>query len=269
MLTRMRIGHFELEILTTGEGPPILLIHGIHPVHPAAPFIDRLAKTGKLIAPSHPGFGTSPLPPDFDAMYDLINLYHAILDSLTSTDVTVIGFSFGGWIAAELAVMRPKNLRRLILVDSVGIKIGGREERDITHFFNTDPLELQQHGWHDPSRRPSGTYGVGWQSMIDDSMSDQDMISMARNWDSLCLYAWRPHMFNPNLKQWLHRIAVPALLIWGESDRVVTPRYGRAFADLIPNAGFIEIANAGHHPELEQPDAFVATVSRFMAETGQ
>lgn len=264
-MTTMRVGSFALETFRKGTGHPILLIHGVNPIHPEAPFLDGLAAHGEIIAPSHPGFGASPLPPDFDTMYDLVNLYLAVLDSLPSDDVTVIGFSFGGWIAAELAVANPRKLGSLVLVDPVGIKIGGREERDIAHFFNTDPTELHQRSWHDPARRPPGIYGLGWQAAISDAMTDREMITLARNWDSLCLYAWRPHMYNPQLKQWLHRIGVPAQVIWGESDRVVTPDYGRAYAGLIPGADFRIIAGAGHHPELEQPAAFVETVAAFMA----
>ena len=266
-MTMLRVGPFTLETPRRGSGPPILLIHGVNPVHPDAAFLNGLAALGEVIAPSHPGFGASALPPDFDTMYDLVNLYLAVLDAMPSDDVTVIGFSFGGWIAAELAVTRPRNLARLILADPVGIKIGGREERDIAHFFNTDPHELNRRSWHDPARRPPGIYGLGWQATISEAMSDQEMITLARNWDSLCLYAWRPHMYNPQLKHWLHRINVPTRLIWGESDRVVTPDYGRAYAALIPGATFSLIAEAGHHPELEQPAAFVETVASFTRET--
>jgi pimeloyl-ACP methyl ester carboxylesterase len=95
-------------------------------------------------------------------------------------------------------------------------------------------------------------------------MTDAEMISLARNWDSLCLFAWRPHMFNPQLKHWLHRIGAPTLVLWGESDRIVTPDYGRHYASLIPGAAFEIIPRAGHHPELEQPAAFVASVARFL-----
>jgi pimeloyl-ACP methyl ester carboxylesterase len=263
-MTSMRTGPFELETLRIGNGPPALLIHGINPVHSESPFLAKLATHVEVIAPSHPGFGGSPLPADFDTMYDLVNLYLAVLDSMPSEDVTVIGFSFGGWIAAELAVVNPKHLGRLILVDPVGVKLGGREDRDIVHFFNTDPGELDKRSWHDPARRPEGIYGLGWQATISDKMSDQEMIALARNWDSLCLYAWRPHMFNPRLKHWLHRISVPTKVIWGASDRIVTPDYGRAYANLIPGAEFVMIEDAGHHPELEQPDAFVAAVASFL-----
>ena len=264
-MTTLRVGRFELDTIRRGAGQPILLIHGTNPVSPRASFLDGLAARGEVIAPSHPGFGASPSPPDFDTMYDLVNLYLAVLDSLPTGDVTVIGLSFGGWIAAELAVVRPGKLGRLVLVDPVGIKIGGREDRDIAHVFNTDPNELNQRAWHDPARRPEGIYALGWQATISEAMTDAEMIVLARNWDSLCLHAWRPHMYNPRLKDWLHRIGVPTRLIWGESDRVVTPDYGRAYAGLIPGADFRIIAGAGHHPELEQPAAFVETVAAFMA----
>lgn len=254
----------ELEILRRGSGRPILVVHGVNPVSPRAPFLDRLAEHGAVVAPSHPGFGASAMPPDFETIYDLVNLYQDVIDDLPGDDVTMIGLGFGGWIAAEVAVTRPSKLRRLVLADPVGIKIGGREDRDIVHFFNTRPDELTRRAWHDPSRIPEGCYGLGWQSTIDDRMTDAEMVSLARNWDSLCLYSWTPHMYNPRLKPWLRRIDVPTLVLWGESDGIVTPDYGRAYAGLIPGARFETIAQAGHHPELEQPGAFVDRVARLM-----
>ena len=257
----------ELEILRAGDesADTLLLIHGINPISPKAPFVAELARTRYVIAPSHPGFGASPLPPDFDTMYDLVNLYLDVLDHLPGDDIAIAGFGFGGWIAAELAVSGHPRLRQLILVDPVGIKIGGREDRDIAHMFNTNPAELNRLAWHDPAKRPPGIYGLGWQATISDDMTDAEMISLARNWDSLCLFAWRPHMFNPQLKHWLHRIGIPTLVLWGESDRIVTPDYGRGYAGLIPGATFETIARAGHHPELEQPADFVASIEKFLS----
>jgi pimeloyl-ACP methyl ester carboxylesterase len=266
MSGRLRAGPIELETLRRGSGRPILLVHGANPVSPRAPFVDLLAAQGEVVAPSHPGFGNSPRPEDFDTIYDLVRLYLDVLDALPEKAV-MIGFSFGGWIAAEVAVCGHPKLDRLILVDPVGIKLGGREERDIVHFFNTSPAELARLAWHAPERRPEGVYGLGWQSEIGDQMSDADMVLLARNWDALCLYAWRPHLYNPQLKHWLRRISVPTLVLWGAGDGIVTPDYGRAYAALIPGAEFQAIAEAGHHPELEQPGAFVNAVARFMRQS--
>ena len=239
-------------------------MHGINNISGTAPFLELLAEHGEIIAPSHPGFGASPRPADFDTMYDLVHFYRGVLDTRPAGKITMIGFSFGGWIAAEVAVGGHPKLDRLILVDPVGIKLGGSVERDIAHFFNTSPAELSRRAWHDPANCPPGSYGLGWQTLIGDAMSDEDMVRLARNWDSLCLYAWRPHMYNPQLKEWLHRIAVPTLVLWGGSDRIVSPEYGRAYAGLIPRGRFELIDAAGHHPELEQPLAFVKCVARFL-----
>ncbi len=259
----LRAGPLELEVLRRGSGQPILLLHGVAPISPNAPFLDQLGEYGEIVAPSHPGFGNSPRPEDFDTMYDLVHLYREVLDALPGKAV-MIGFSFGGWIAAEIAAGGHQKLDRLVLVDPVGIKLGGREERDIVHFFNTNPAELDRRAWHDPTKRPAAIYGLGWQATIDEAMPDEDIVSLARNWDALCLYAWRPHMYNPQLRHWLRRIAVPTLVLWGASDSIVTPDYGRRYAGLIPGARFESIEAAGHHPELEQPHAFVDQVARFL-----
>src|SRR6266700_5038302 len=179
---QFRAGNIELEVLRRGSGRTILLVHGINPVSPKAPFLDLLAEHGEIVAPSHPGFGISPLPVDFDTMYDLVHLYREVLDALPGK-VAMVGFSFGGWIAAEVAVAGHPKLDRLVLVDPVGIKLGGREERDIVHFFNTSPAELNRLAWHAPAARPAGVYGLGWQAAIDERMGDDEMIALARNWD--------------------------------------------------------------------------------------
>src|SRR5260221_7071176 len=131
---RLRVGPLDLEVLRRGpaSGRPILLVHGANPVSPKAPFLDLLAGHGQIIAPTHPGFGNSPRPEDFDTVYDLVHLYREVLDGLPGNAV-MIGFSFGGWIAAEVASGGHPKLGRLVLVDPVGIKLGGREERDILH----------------------------------------------------------------------------------------------------------------------------------------
>ena len=93
------------------------------------------------------------------------------------------------------------------------------------------------------------------------------MITLARNWDLLCLFCLAAaYVFNPRLKHRLHRISVPTQVVWGESDRIVTPDYGRALTPtLIPGADSSVIEHAGHHPEMERPDAFVSAVSSLVS----
>ena len=251
---RLSVGGVDLEVVRRGAGRPVLLLHGMQNVPAEAPVLDLLGRHGEIIAPSHPGFGASPRPADFETVYDLVHLYLALLDSLPHERVTLIGLSFGGWLAAEIAVACRHRIERLVLVDALGIKVSDRETPDILDVFNTSPAEVRRRAWHDPAR---------WAPDYD-AMEDEALVTRARNWEALCLYGWHPYMYNPQLKRWLAQIHVPTLVVWGASDRIVTPAYGRAYAELIPEARFELIADAGHHPEIEQAEAFAATVARFL-----
>jgi pimeloyl-ACP methyl ester carboxylesterase len=252
----MHAAGLELEAQRRGAGHPVLLLHGFAPIHPDAPFLDALGRHAEVVAPSHPGFGHSPRPPDFETVYDLVHLYLAVLDGLPWERVALVGLSFGGWLAAEVAVMSPHRLDRLVLVDALGIKVSPPDTPDIFDIFNRSPADVHRRSWHDPER---------WAPDFD-GMSDEELAVHHRNRESLCLYGWHPYMHNPRLRRWLHRITVPTLVLWGASDRIVTPAYGRAFTGLIPGARFEIIERAGHHPEVEQPEAFVERVVAFLTE---
>src|SRR5215213_9608418 len=235
-----------LEVLRQGGGggEPVLFLHGFQPAEPGARWLQLLGRRAEVVAPSHPGFGRSERPKDFESAYDLLNLYAAFIDTLGDRGVTLVGSSFGGWLAAELAVRSCDRIARLVLVDALGIKVGDRTTPDILDVFNTHPDQVTAATWHDPAKAPDL-----------DAQSDEQLIMRHRNWESLCLYGWHPYMHNPRLAFWLPRIAAPTLVLWGASDRIVTPDYGQAYAARIPGAGFAPIEATGHHPELEQPDA--------------
>lgn len=253
---RLAVGDVDLEVVRRGTGRPLLLLHGFQPVDPAAPFLEGLARHMEVIAPSHPGFGASTRPADFETVYDLTHLYLEVLDTLSHEQVTLVGLSFGGWLAAEVAVKACHRIDRLVLVDALGIKVSGRETPDVLDVFNTHPLDVERRTWHAPER---------WAPDYDE-MSDDQLVARAGNWAALCLYGWHPYMHNPRLRRWLRRITRPTLVLWGASDGIVTPSYGRAYSELIPGSRFEVVPEAGHHPEIEQPEAFVARVCAFLSE---
>ena len=250
----LSVGDIKLEVIRRGAGRPVLLLHGMQNIDPRARFLDLLSRQAEIIAPSHPGFGHSVRPADFDTVYDLVHLYLDVLEALPYERVTLVGLSFGGWLAAEIAVKCCHRIDRLVLVDAFGIKISDRETPDILDVFNTSPQEVQRRSWHDPE-----TWVPDFNAMADD-----ELVVRARNWEALCLYGWHPYMYNPQLKRWLRRITQPTLVLWGASDGIVQPSYGRAYSALIPGACFELIAEAGHHPEIEQPEAFVDRVATFL-----
>jgi pimeloyl-ACP methyl ester carboxylesterase len=250
----LQVRDITLEVVRRGAGRPILALHGMQPIDPTARFLDLLARHAEIIAPSHPGFGASPRPDDFDTLYDLVHLYLGLLEQLPAEKTTLLGFSFGGWLAAEIAAACAHRVEKLILVDPLGIKLGDRETRDIVDVFNVHPNTVRDCEWHDPARFAPDF----------NAWDDASLVRYARGRDALCLYGWKNYMYNPRLRRWLARIAVPTLVLWGASDSIVTPDYGRAYAGLIPGARFTLIDAAGHHPEIEQPEAFADHVASFI-----
>src|SRR2546422_2669696 len=97
---RLLVGDIELEVIRRGTGQPVLLLHGMQNVDPQARFLDLLGRRAEIISPPHPGFGHSARPANFDTGYDLVHLYLDFLDALPYARVTLIGFSFGGWLSA-------------------------------------------------------------------------------------------------------------------------------------------------------------------------
>jgi pimeloyl-ACP methyl ester carboxylesterase len=250
----LAIAGCNLEVLRRGSGAPLVVLHGFQHLDPRLPVIDLLSRNAQLIAPSHPGFGASTRPDDFRTMYDLVHLYLAFLDTLPPGPVTLMGFSFGGWLAAEVAVKAGRRIDKLILVDALGIKVSDRETPDILDIFNRHPNEVKAASWHDPAR-----FAPDY-----DALEDEDLILISQNREALCRYGFHPYLYNPQLKRWLQNVRARTLVLWGASDGIVKPSYGEAYARLIPGARFETIANAGHHPEIEQPETLAASVHAFL-----
>ena len=219
-----------------------------------APFLSELAKSYELIVPSPPGFGRSTRPDWITSPDDIAYMYLDLVDDLGLRDIPVLGFSLGGWIAAEMATKDDSFMSKLVLVDPYGIKIGKPTDRDIADIWLLHADEVARLKWHDPAKGKRDLKGL----------PEDQLTIVARSMESFARFCWEPYMHNPKLKQRLHRIKTPTLLIWGEQDGIVTPQYGRAYRDLIPNARMAVIAQAGHLPHLEQPQAFLKELRGFL-----
>jgi pimeloyl-ACP methyl ester carboxylesterase len=242
-----------LDVATCGTGPTALLLPGVEGARADLEFAAQLGADHTVLAPSHPGFDHSVRPDWLDSVEDLAYLYLDYLDRIDARDVTLVGCQFGGWVAAEMAVRSATRLSRLVLVDAVGIKPGGREDRSIADVFHMTRAELDRRTFHDVAKGP-GDLGVA---------AEDDVLRIARNEEALACFGWDPYLHNPRLLRWLHRISVPTLVAWGESDGIVTPDYGRAYAAAIPGARFELIPGAGHRPQVEQPAGLGALIRDF------
>lgn len=253
-MERLEVSGVAIDLWRKGSGRPVLFLHPGDGFDPEDAFLNALASSHDVIAPWHPGFGHSDMPDGWLGVDDLAYFYLDLMDHLDLSDVTLVGSSFGGWIAAEVAVRGSRRLGRLVLIDALGIKTGDRTTRDIADFHNTDLTELEAMKWADPTGRQPDLM----------SYDDDALTAVVRSREAFAHFGWRPYMHNPALLRWLHRIAAPSLVIWGAQDGIVTPEYGRAFADRIPDARFELVADAGHFPHIEQPEASLELVRGFI-----
>ena len=247
------VGSATLETIEIGHGRPILFLHPSIGIEPAAPVLGALARGGRLLAPSHPGFGTSQLPKGITTIDDLSYIYLDLLEQIDLRDVLLVGIGLGAWIAAEIAVKTTGRISHLVLANPVGIKVGGRETRDIVDIWALTDDQFAQFAYFDPQRGKTDYV----------AMSDAEVHVAARNREATARFAWSPYMHNPKLKGRLHRINIPTLVLWGRADRILSESYGRAYAAAIPDAQFEFIEQAGHFPHLEQPYEFARRVLAF------
>jgi pimeloyl-ACP methyl ester carboxylesterase len=240
-------------LLRGGVGEPVLFLHaagggGWHP------FLGQLAGRGfEVIAPDHPGFGKSDEFPAYTGVDDLVFHYPDVLDALGLERPHVVGGSFGGWIAAELALFRPDRVGTLSLLSAAGLRI---PEHPVADLFLMNPAAQVAALFHTPPPVPEPG---------PDAAPDLDAVIAAyRDATALARFTWSPYMSDRKLLGRLHRIPAQTLVVAPDDDRVVPVEHARRYAKLIPNATYAEVADCGHAMYFERPDEFTAHVAAFL-----
>ena len=238
-----------LQIDERGSGSPVLVLHGGAGPQSVGGFAAAVSERRHVLTPTHPGFAGQPRPEWFDSVDHLADAYLELLEKLDLHDVMVVGFSIGGWIAAEIAARNTSHLSSIILVDAAGIQVEGHEIADV---FSLTPDGLSQLSYHNPAA-----------FRVDPAtITPEQAAGRAANFKTLAVYS-QGGMFNPQLRAQLKHVNIPALVVWGESDGVVDTDYGRAYAQSLPNARFEVIPEAGHMPQFEQPKRLLELVWAF------
>jgi pimeloyl-ACP methyl ester carboxylesterase len=241
----------DVSVSDRGTGRTFLLLHGGAGPQSVLGFADLLAseRQARVLVPTHPGFGGTPRPESLHTVRGIAAVYVALLDELDLREVTVIGNSIGGWIAAEMALLGSDRISRTILVDGVAIEVPGHPVAD---FFNLTFPQIAQLSYHDPER-----------FLIDpDALPPAAKAEIAGNRAALAVYAGE-QLVDPGLGARLADVSMPTLVLWGDSDGIATPDYGRALAAAIPGARFQVLPDTGHLPQLESPQLLLDIVWEF------
>jgi len=246
----------EIELIRGGAGRPLLILHGPWGNPGWLGWLDRIGDDFDVYLPTHPGFGNSPRHPGLETIHDLVDFYLEFLDHFGLDRPALMGFSLGGWLAAELAATRPDRLDRLVLVDAAGLRIEAASIADI--FLATKP-ELMALCFHRAESVPELA------RLCPETPSEEESAARERSQIMAQVLAWKPYMHNPKLAYRLHRIRLPTLVVWGRQDGFVPPAHGEAYARAIPGAVLKVIDRCGHAPHIERPAEFAAAVREFLA----
>jgi len=252
-------GRVPLRVHVEGEGPAVVFFHGPWGLT-WGPFLEALARSFAVYAPEHPG--TTAGEPDavqhVDSLWDLVLCYDELLERLGLRDAMLVGHSFGAMVACEVAALRPSRIRRLALIDPIGL---WRDDAPVTNWMLVAPQDLPGYVF----REPEGVAAKALFSIPEDP-EDGALARTRLTWAMGCTGKFIWPIPDKGLKKRIHRIEAPTLLVWGQDDRLVPLAYADEFARRLAKTRVEVVKGAGHAPHLEQPEAASRVVQAFLNE---
>ncbi|HEV2335357.1 MAG TPA: alpha/beta fold hydrolase [Stellaceae bacterium] len=255
-LTELTVRDVRVRLQRAGRGPTVLFLHGAGGVPQWLPFFDALAERYEVLVPEHPGFGGSDDPAWITSMPDLAMFYLDLVEEMRLEGINQIGNSLGGWLAAEILIRDRARFRSLVQLAPTGIRKKGVPCGDN---FIWGPEEALRNLYHD-------------QTLADRILAvpptEEQMDVMLKNRFTVAKFGWQPRWFNPDLEKWLHRIKLPALIVWGEDDKIMPPAYAALWRERLPDSRLVMIEKCGHLPQVEHARRVAGQVLDFLGGVG-
>jgi pimeloyl-ACP methyl ester carboxylesterase len=249
---RHKVRDISVRLWRDGDGDTLMYLHGAAGVPPWLPFFAALAGKHGVLLPEHPGFGDSDNPPWIRNIGDVAMYYLDFIDALPAERVHLVGHSLGGWIAAELAVRNCSRIASLSLIAPAGVRVKGVPSGDS---FIWAPDELARNLFHNQSFA---------EQMIAQVPSEQDADRALTNRFMAAKLGWEPRWFNPSLERWLHRIQVPAFVLWGREDKIMPSAYAKVWQERLPDARIEILPECGHLPFVEKGAGVAQSILAFI-----
>jgi pimeloyl-ACP methyl ester carboxylesterase len=249
--TATEVAGSRMHLLRAGQGRKLLVLHHDIGTLDRLPFYDRLAEQFDVLLPHHPGWGRSERPTWMRSVRDLAAMHQWLLAELDVTDCALLGLGFGGWIAAEMASLSPRQFGRLVLVGAHGVK---PPQGDILDQAIVSYVAYPQAGFHDPE---------AFHRVYGDVSTDQ-----LEQWDiarEMCFrVAWKPYMYSQTLPHLLGGVRSPALVVWGDEDRIVPRSAADVYVKALRRARLEMVPACGHFVDMEKPDELAKLVVSFV-----
>jgi pimeloyl-ACP methyl ester carboxylesterase len=243
------------EMRHAGNGPPLVYLHStLGESIRWLPFHQAWAKNFTVYSPMHPGFGGTGGFENVTSIEDMAFHYVELFDTLGFDEVCLGGVSLGGWIAAEIAVRWPERVKKLWLSGAPGLWTEEDRFPDLFRILEY-PDKLREVLFHDPQ-------GYMAKLIIEDAPDEEKRITAYQSMTVLARLVWdRP--YDPKLAARLHRVKCPVLLLWGASDKLVPPAFGKAYHKYLPHAEWQAIPECGHLAFFDKEAEFVRAVEKF------
>jgi len=255
----LRRGLFEVKYYQHGKGAPLVYLHGAGGLAGFTPDLEMLAERFSVTAPLHPGFGTSGIEELHDDVLKFTLYAWDVLDALGIERPVLVGHSLGGMLAAEMAALEPGRVRKLVLVAPAGLYL---EDCPTMDFFAMKPEELMAAAFYDTNSAAAQAFAA---LPADKAAAAEVMVQRLRGFSAAARFLWP--LGDRGLSERLYRVKAPTLLMWGDSDKLIPPRYADAFKQLLessPEVKIEKIPRAGHVVLGEQTEAAVRAIVNFV-----
>jgi pimeloyl-ACP methyl ester carboxylesterase len=245
------VGGVKVFLLRAGKGKPLIVLHHDIGTPDRLPIYDALAKSHDVIVPHFSGWGRSPRLEWMRSVRDQAVICQGLAAALDLNKPALLGLGFGGWVAAEMASMAPRDVSRLALVGPMGIKPAEGYILDQAIISYIDyPLSF----FHD-RKAFEAIYG-------NVSVDQLEAWDIARE---MCFrIAWKPYMYSQTLPHLLGAVKAPALVVWGEHDKVVPVATAGQWQKAMPHAKLEIVKGSGHAVAMEKPDELARLVGAFL-----
>jgi pimeloyl-ACP methyl ester carboxylesterase len=253
---KFRVGDTELQVLKKGSGKPLLVFHGELGFSGPLKWHTAVAAKRTLYIPLHPGYGKTPAASWIMNMRDLGSFYSRFIREQKLTPTEVIGFSLGGWLAAEMAAANSAQFSKMILVGAAGLRPPSGEIMDM--FTVTARGYLNSHVI-DTQNTPE------FPSLFGGEQTPQQYEGWEEARAETARIAWQPYMFTQSMEHLLQNVAgLPTLLLWGKQDLVVPLSVGELYHKQIAGSKLVTFDKCGHMPEIEKSAEFIKEVESFL-----
>jgi pimeloyl-ACP methyl ester carboxylesterase len=256
----VRVDDVDCRLQRQGDGSPVLYLHSCFGEVGELPFFAALDNRGfSVVAPELPGFGATSAPRDWNRVEDAAFHLRRLCDVLGLERVAVVGSSFGGWLAAELAVWYPERFTALVLVSPFGLRVEGSPLPELFWSRQEDQDEVVARAF------PGGGLAEALAPVLENGRDEAALaVHLLQAMEGTARLGWSPYLHDPRLERRLAALSVPALVVWGTADRMLPGEHADRYAEAIPHARLRVCEAWGHVPALEHPDKLAALVASFI-----